>query len=81
MNRVLPLSIAGFVTTGLIEESSGSFEADKIVDQIFEGELTTEHAWLRFIEIAAKTGWRSAGCRAYLVTLAKRAAGPIEGGR
>jgi hypothetical protein len=66
---------AGHVTERVVEESVGATIADKLIGDLQSDAVPAETAWLRFIEIAARQGWRSEGCRAFVLTLAKRAAG------
>lgn len=54
----------------------GSHEAQQLIESLADETLSTEHAWLGFVQVAARFGWRSAACRAYIVELAKRAARP-----
>jgi hypothetical protein len=35
----------------------------------------TPHAWAAFADLAARHGWRSPACAAFIATLAKRARG------
>ena len=57
------------LTTGCV----GAIEAQRIIDGIADGRYTPDHAWLMFVELAARHQWKSAACRSYVLELAKRA--------
>ena len=74
MSRVFKVQ-DGHVTDCVVETSVGAVAADKLIESLRSEWLpAADLAWLRFIEIASRQGWRSEGCKAYVVTLAKRAA-------
>lgn len=52
-------------------EALGGLAAQRVRDAIQREEMTVDHAWLMFCELAATHGWKSAACRAYLRELAK----------
>lgn len=56
------------------DEALGALEAQRVIDLISTGNLTGQHAWLKFCELASARGWKSSACRALVVELAKRAA-------
>lgn len=60
------------VDAGVMQASLGALEAQRVIAGIQAGALTPDHAWLCFVELAAAHGWKSAGCRACVVELAKR---------
>ena len=64
----------GHVTDSVIETSVGATEADRLIEGLKTELLTPDCAWFRFIEIAARQGWRSESCKVFVMTLAKRAA-------
>ena len=56
-------------------QAVGALEAQAAIAAIAAGTLNTEHAWLKFVELAAALqGWRNAACRAFVLELAKRTA-------
>ncbi|KQW36510.1 hypothetical protein [Rhizobacter sp. Root404] len=63
-----------FATDSAIQEAAGSIEAQKAVDGLLDNTLNPDHAWLGFVQVAARYGWRSPACRAYVMEIAKRAA-------
>lgn len=63
------------VSEAVTGESVGGFSADEVVAGIRDDRLSTDHAWLRFTELASKHGWRSIACASFVKGLAKRAAG------
>ncbi len=52
----------------------GSHSAQQLIAGLADETLSPEHAWLGFVQVAARFDWRSAACRAYVMELAKRAA-------
>jgi hypothetical protein len=62
-------------TSTIAQEAEGALVAQRCVDRLAEDWTTPDLAWLAFIEVAAKFGWRSPACRAFVHELAKRAAG------
>jgi hypothetical protein len=67
--------MTGHVTKSVIETSVGGIEADRLIEGLRADLLTPDCAWFRFIELAARQGWRSEGCKSFVMTLANRAAG------
>jgi hypothetical protein len=63
-----------FATDTVTQEAAGSIEAQKAVDGLRDDTLNPDHAWLGFVQVAARYGWRSPACRAYVMEIAKRAA-------
>ncbi len=61
-------------TSSRAQEALGAIEAQRVIDAISTGNLTAQHAWLKFTELAAVHGWKSAACRALVVEFAKRSA-------
>ncbi|NUZ07601.1 hypothetical protein [Piscinibacter koreensis] len=66
--------LAGHVTSAVAQEAAGSVAAQQMIDRLGHEWATPDIAWLAFVEIAAKYGWRSPACRAFVHELAKRAA-------
>jgi hypothetical protein len=60
--------------SAIAQEAEGALVAQQCVDRLADQWTTTDFAWLAFIELASKFGWRSPACRGYLCELAKRAA-------
>jgi len=61
-------------TPAVIGTATGQFEADRIIDGIRDDLLTPDIAWFTFLDLASKSGLRSASCRAFVIGLAKRGA-------
>ena len=62
-------------TNAVVAEAVAAIEAQAIVEGLQGDTLTPDHAWLGFVQVAARFGWRSGACRAFVCELAKRAAG------
>ena len=60
-------------TPDVRQEATGGIEAQSVIEGLAEGTLRPMHAWLAFATLAARHGWRSPACRAFVVELAKRA--------
>ena len=60
-------------TPDVRQEATGGIEAQSVIKGLAEGALNPLHAWLAFATLAARHGWRSPACMAYVVELAKRA--------
>ena len=61
-------------TLEVSQEASGAIEAQRLIEGLCDGSLSSLHAWLAFATLAACHGWRSPACMAFVVELAKRAA-------
>jgi len=68
---------AGHATDTVIQTAHGGIDATDIIDSIAAGAKTADHAWLAMVQLAVSHGWKSPACRAFVMTLAKRAAGPV----
>ena len=73
MNEPQASSAASHCTPSVRQEATGGIEAQTIIRGLGEGTLSPLHAWLAFATLAARHGWRSPACMAFLVELAKRA--------
>ena len=60
------------------QEAIGAIEAQRLIDQVRTGAVTPAHAWLRFSELTAAHGRGSAAGAAFIIELAKRAAGSVH---
>lgn len=60
-------------TPDVRQEATGGIEAQNVIRGLADGTISPLHAWLAFATLAARHGWRSPACRAYVVELAKRA--------
>ena len=68
------MNAATHVTNEVTQESLGSIEAQLVINRLQDESIGLETAWFQFVQLAARHGWRSAACRAYVAELAKRAA-------
>jgi hypothetical protein len=53
----------------------GALEAQHLIERAVDGDAAPHIAWLLFVQLAGKYGWRSPACRAFVDEIAKRAAG------
>ena len=68
------MNAACHVTDAVTQEAVGSIEAQQVIRRLQDESIGLETAWFQFVTIAARHGWRSAACRAYVAELAKHAA-------
>jgi len=61
-------------TDSITQQAEGALAAQSAAERLRDEWTTPDLAWLAFIEVAAKHGWRSPACRAFVHELAKRAA-------
>lgn len=60
------------VTVDVTEQAVGCVEAQNLIAGLQGDSICSDHAWLAFVQLAARFGWRSAACRAFVLELAKR---------
>ena len=60
--------------SGDMQEAVGAIEAQRLIERVGAGEVTHQHGWLRYSELASAHGHKSAACRAYVIELLKRSA-------
>ena len=68
------MSAASHVTDQVAQQAAGAIEAQAVLRGLQDGRLSTDHAWLGFVQVAARFGRSSPAARAFVVELAKRAA-------
>ena len=73
-------SAASHCTPDVRQEATGGIEAQNVIRGLGEGALSPLHAWLALATLAARYGWRSPACMAFVVELAKRASDRVKGG-
>jgi len=61
--------------TSVALQALGALEGQRVIDGTHAEALPEGSAWLRFVELASRHGWRSPACAAYVAELCKRAAG------
>lgn len=63
-----------FCTAAVTEEAVGAIAAQQLIEDLQDETVLAAAAWAGFLRLAARSGWRSPACRAYVLELAKRAA-------
>ena len=64
---------AAYLNQKAMQTAIGAIAAQEIIAGLQADAITVDHAWLRFCELAAKGGWKTAECRSFVLELAKRA--------
>jgi hypothetical protein len=67
------------VDARVVQAASGALVAQQVVADVRAGTASPDHGWMRFVEIAAQDGWKSASARSFIRELTKQTA--AAGGR
>jgi hypothetical protein len=72
-------ALAAHVNAQVIQAASGALIAQQVAAGVRAGTASPDQGWMRFVEIAAQDGWKSASARSFIRELTKQTA--AAGGR